>query len=121
MASTVDMGAYETNYTLPNMAANATFSYICAGGSTTLMVQEHHSIWTGGAINDSPFSPTFTDTYTVTGTDANGCVNTASLTITVNPLPIITAGYSANIVCLGSPVTLYGIRRKLYSWTHAVY
>jgi hypothetical protein len=28
-----------------------------------------------------------TTTYTVTGTDANGCVNTDQVDVTVNPLP----------------------------------
>lgn len=32
-------------------------------------------------------SPSTTTTYTVTGTDANGCQNSADATITVNPLP----------------------------------
>ena len=32
-------------------------------------------------------NPTSTTPYTITGTDANGCVNTSAFTITVNPIP----------------------------------
>ena len=120
-ASSVDIGAFESSYTLPFVTAAATAYNICAGGSTQLYGSGAISYtWTGGVSDGFPFSPTVTDSYTVTGTDANGCVNTNSLTITVNPLPIISIGYSANIVCLGSPVTLYGIGGVNYAWTHAV-
>ncbi|MEZ4827357.1 MAG: hypothetical protein R3C61_13920 [Bacteroidia bacterium] len=41
----------------------------------------------------NPFAnPSVTTTYTVTGTDANGCVNVDSMTLTVHPLPLINAG-----------------------------
>ena len=60
-------------------------------------------------------------TYTVTGTDVNGCVNTASITVTVNPLPIIVANASVAGVCNGSSVTLFGTGGSGgYSWTHSV-
>ena len=36
-------------------------------------------------------NPLTTTTYTVTGTDHYGCVNTDQVTVTVNPLPLVTA------------------------------
>jgi hypothetical protein len=39
--------------------------------------------WSGGISDGVPFTATITDTYNVTGTDGNGCVGTASQTITV--------------------------------------
>src|SRR5690606_29018827 len=50
-------------------------------------------------------SPASTTTYTVTGTDANGCVNTSTVTVTIKPLPTISAGNDVAI-CLGSSVQL---------------
>ncbi|MBC7535863.1 MAG: choice-of-anchor J domain-containing protein, partial [Ferruginibacter sp.] len=51
-------------------------------------------------------SPAVTTIYTVTGTDGNGCVNTATANITVNPNPTATASASPNPVCAGSVLTL---------------
>jgi gliding motility-associated-like protein len=62
-------------------------------------------VWTDGGVDGVPFSPDVTATYTVTGTDANGCVNTDEVTVTVNPLPVIDAGPDV-AVCDGDPVTL---------------
>ena len=50
-------------------------------------------------------SPTTTTTYTVTGTDANGCQNTAQVTVTVNSPPVITTDTTNQTVCTGSEVT----------------
>ncbi|MEY3238019.1 MAG: hypothetical protein RI883_2120, partial [Bacteroidota bacterium] len=43
------------------------------------------------------------ETFTVTGTDANGCVNTVQTTITINPLPVVTATNSGSY-CQGDVV-----------------
>ena len=50
-----------------------------------------------GANPTTPASPTATTTYTVTVTDANGCESSDDMTITVNPLPVITAGLNDSI------------------------
>jgi len=39
-------------------------------------------------INGVEFIPSSTDTYTVTGTDGNGCQDTDQITVTVNPVPV---------------------------------
>lgn len=41
--------------------------------------------WTNNVSNEIPFVPMATNTYTVTGTDAEGCTATNTETITVNP------------------------------------
>ena len=51
------------------------------------------------------FYPTATGTYTVTGTDANGCSNTDAVDVTVNALPTVDAGADVTI-CNGGSVTL---------------
>src|SRR5690554_1720260 len=92
---------------LPTVSVSATDTEICQGSSTSLTASGASSYsWspstgldatTGAIVNATPPSTT---TYTITGTDGNGCENTAQITVTVNPLP--TASISGNAeVCLG--------------------
>lgn len=52
-------------------------------------------------------SPTTSTTYFLVVTDANGCIASDSVRITINPRPVVSAG-SADTVCVGSTVTLGG-------------
>jgi gliding motility-associated-like protein len=77
---------------LPNIDAG-TDRTICDGDVSTLTASNGVSYtWDNGigAGNNVQVSPTTTTTYEVTGTDANGCVNTDQVTITVQPLPTAT-------------------------------
>ncbi len=65
-------------------------------------------------------TPGTTTTYTVTGTDLNGCRNTASKTITVNPLPVISISPATAVaVCAGAGATLRASGAVSYSWRPA--
>lgn len=71
---------------LPNVVITPASITINSGTSTTLTASGAVSyVWSpGGEMTASiTVSPTMTTTYTVTGTDANGCVNTATATVTV--------------------------------------
>lgn len=77
---------------LPTLTVSANAA-ICAGDSTSISVSGASSyVWMPGNLTGSAVSvaPTSTTTYTVTGTDANGCSNTGSVTVTVNALPTVT-------------------------------
>jgi hypothetical protein len=56
--------------------------------------------WDNSVIDGVSFSPNTTTTYTVTGMDVNACINTDMITVTVNPLPIISAPIT-NVSCNG--------------------
>ena len=66
------------------------------------------------------FNPTSTASYTVTGTNANGCTDTASIVIAVNNLPNVSATASSSTVCLGESVNLQGAGATTYSWDNGV-
>jgi len=64
---------------------------ICAGETVTLSGSGAGTggsySWSGGISNGVSFTPTVTTTYTLTGTDANGCTGTDQVTVTVNAIP----------------------------------
>jgi uncharacterized protein (TIGR02145 family) len=96
-----------TVYPLPAVTANATSTAVCTGSSVTLTGSGAVSyVWNNGVFNGVPFVPASTNTYTVTGTDANGCSNTAQVTVSVIPaLPVsVSVSPSANPVCTGTPI-----------------
>ena len=77
-----------TVFTLPTVTANASQNPICQGDGVTLTGGGAVSyVWDKGVIDGEVFYPAATDTYTVIGTDANGCQNIAQITVTVNPVP----------------------------------
>ena len=79
---------------LPTVTATSTplSGAVCIGDNATLNGGGAASYtWSGGVTNGTAFTPTTTTTYTVTGTDANGCVNTATKLVTVTSLPTAAA------------------------------
>lgn len=106
---------------LPTVVANSTLTIICAGDPVTLYGSGASSYtWTGNVTDNVAFNPTTTDTYTVTGTDANGCMNTDEVTVNVNAAPVVVANASQTAVCAGSPVTLTGSGANTYTWSGSV-
>ncbi len=105
---------------LPIVTASVSLNPICIGNNVTLNGGGAITYtWTGGVINNVAFSPTATAGYTVNGTDANNCKNTASLNITVNALPTVGATTGNSLIC-GPPfqgtTTLTGSGANTYTW-----
>jgi gliding motility-associated-like protein len=92
----------------------------CAGSPVTLSGSgaQNYS-WNNGVTNAVAFVPGATQTYTLTGTDANGCQGTDQVVVTVNGLPNIGAG-SDQSICLGTTVVLSGTGGVSYSWNNGV-
>lgn len=78
---------------LPNVSAGIDQA-ICDGSSATLVATGASTYsWVGLASNDSVIvSPTALTQYTVIGTSAQGCVNSDSVMVSINPLPTVAAG-----------------------------
>jgi hypothetical protein len=106
---------------LPSVGATVTDNDICEGAAVTFNGTNATSYtWDNGVIDNVSFTPTGTDTYTVTGTDANLCSNTATITVTVNPLPSVGATVTDNVICAGASVTFNGTNATTYTWDNGV-
>lgn len=95
---------------------------ICINNSQQLTATGGVSyVWSNAAtlnnasIVDPIATPTATTIYTVTVTDANGCVNTTNATVTVNPLPVVGI-HPDTLLCSGESVELYATGGVSYSW-----
>jgi hypothetical protein len=104
---------------LPAVNAGAD-QVVCAGTSVTLSGSGASTYsWDNGIGNGAAFTPASTGTYSVSGTDANGCVNTDQVAVTVNALPSVNAG-ADQVVCAGTSVTLSGSGASTYSWDNGI-
>jgi len=93
---------------------------VCEGTSVTLAGTGANTYtWTNGISDNVAFVPASTLTYTVTGTDLNGCENTDDVQVVFNPLPLTNAGTDIS-VCDGTSVTLTGTGASTYSWDNAI-
>jgi hypothetical protein len=94
---------------------------ICPGDSVTLDGTGATSYaWDNGVIDAVAFHPSSTDIYTVTGTDALGCSNTSSVTITIGQPTVDYTILTNDTVCEGDLVTFYGTGAVSYTWTGGV-
>jgi hypothetical protein len=108
-----------TVHALPNVFAGNDTT-ICVGQSVSLNGQGANTYtWNNGVSNGVAFAPNATNTYNVIGIDLNGCVNQDSMAITVNPLPIVSAG-NDQTVCLNTSVVLNGNGAISYTWDNNV-
>ena len=107
--------------TLPVVTATPSKSSICTGDAVTLKGGGASTYtWDNSVTNGTAFTPAATNTYTVTGTDANGCKNTKTTTVTVTSAPVVTATPSKSSICSGDPVTLTGGGASTYIWDNNV-
>ncbi|GBL36103.1 mucin-17 [Filimonas sp.] len=83
---------------------------VCTGAPLTLSGSGAVSyIWNGNptTVNgDTTFSSAVAGTFTVTGTDANSCTNTKTITIYLHPVLSGTATATPNAFCLGGNTAL---------------
>jgi PKD repeat protein len=91
---------------------------VCAGDEISITASGATSfLWNlglgPGAVKT--FAPTQTRTYTVTGNNT-GCLNTATLTVTVVDKPTISAEASASELCEGESVEITVDGAPIYEW-----
>ena len=89
---------------LPNVSISGNNSF-CQGDNVTLIATGANTYLWSNASSNAAITVSNAGTYTVTGTDANGCTNTATKTVTVNPTYNIPLTHS---MCEGESYNFYG-------------
>ena len=104
---------------IPTITVTPTNPAMCAGGSVTLTAHGATTGYTwnpggliGTTVNVNSIMPT---TYTVTGY-SSGCSGTNTVTVTVNPNPIITISPINPTICPGTCVALTAVGGSTYMW-----
>ena len=93
---------------------------ICQGETVDLTAGGGTGFLWSNTTTTATITASTAGTYTVTVTDVEGCVNTASQVVNVNPLPtpLITPG-GATTFCLGGSVSLLATGGIEYQWSNA--
>lgn len=109
---------------LPNVSAGSDVA-ICTGSNTSLQATgASNYTWTPATglsctnCANPTANPTTTTTYTVIGANGSSCKDTATVKVTVNSLPVVSAGADKSL-CMGTGESLQGIGATTYSWTPA--
>jgi hypothetical protein len=105
--------------TLPTVDAGSDQT-VCMGTSITLIATGTTNFaWNNGITNGTAFNATTAGSYIVTGTDTNGCMDTDTLTLTLNALPTVNAGTDQS-VCTGTSVTFNATGAPTLVWNNSV-
>ncbi|MGV3630648.1 MAG: T9SS type A sorting domain-containing protein [Bacteroidota bacterium] len=117
----VNMDQVDVNVNATPVIDAGSDQLVCSGADVTLAGSGGDSyIWDNGVTDNVIFNPAATLTYTVTGTDINGCSATDAVTVTVNSLPVISAG-TDQTVCENDDVILNGSGGMTYLWDNGVF
>jgi gliding motility-associated-like protein len=104
---------------IPTLTATSSATSICVGTTVTLTANGSGTYtWnptglTSGTLTDTP---TVTTTYTVSSSNAFGCIGTGSVTVVVNSVPSLTVSPLNTTVCSGYSTTLTAMGATNYTW-----
>ncbi len=106
----------------PNPVVTVPPATICAGTSTPLTASGATTYsWapatglTSTTGSNVTANPTTTTTYTVVGSNPTGCTGTATVTVTVNPIPVVTVPNAS--ICPGGSTPLTASGATTYTWS----
>ena len=110
-----------TIFTNPLVTAIASDDSVCRGDniSVTAIGALTH-LWVGNITSNVPFAPDTTATYFVIGVDANGCLDSAQVTVVVTDPGLALATLPPGGVCAGNPVLLDAYSAAPFAWNHGV-
>lgn len=97
-SATFNLGTFAA----PTATVTGPSAAICAGGSATLVAAGGNTyLWSDNSTTDSiTVSPASTTTYSVVVYSTDFCTDTATVTVTVNQLPVVSLALSQTTICL---------------------
>ncbi|MDP1803217.1 MAG: T9SS type A sorting domain-containing protein [Bacteroidota bacterium] len=103
---------YTVTISSPTITVNS--ATICSGQSFTMNPSGaiSYTYSSGSAI----VTPSTSANYTVTGSDALSCTNTAISSVSVNPNPTVAAVSNASLICVGQTASLTANGATTYLW-----
>lgn len=111
---------------LPNVSITPASVSICPENTANLTAQgAAQYVWSpatglsSSSIANPVADPAATTSYIVTGTDANGCVNSDTVVVTVFASPVITISPASHSMCLNDTVLLTASGAAQYAWLPA--
>ncbi|MFP4662868.1 MAG: hypothetical protein ACLFM1_00410, partial [Bacteroidales bacterium] len=122
----VVLNTHVIEHAQPSISVDPVNPYICLGDSVSLTTSGADTYSWSPAQGLSQTSgdsvvalPNATTTYSLTGTDSNGCSDTANVTVEVCPKPDVQITTSDADICLGDSVQLDADGALMYEWTPA--
>lgn len=105
----------------PTVSINSGSAISTCGTQTITLTGSGASSYTwstGSNMASTTVTPSVSTTYSLMGTAANGCTNTAVTSVTVNPVPITTVSGSGTITCVTNTINLNStLAGANYTWT----
>lgn len=104
----------------PIVTINTPSTNVCMGYTMSVVANgaSNYSWSTGATTNTTIVQPFSNSTYSVVGTNSGLCSDTAFLSISVLPLPSVSASASSTLACVGQTVNLnvIGSAGNIYLW-----
>jgi PKD repeat protein len=124
LAVTTNNGCVDTHYVavevlpIPNIQITPSGpTTFCQGNSVNLTASGANSYLWQGLGSSSTLNATQSGIYTVNGTNLDGCSNSASLQVVVNPLPIVAIStQNSTSFCQGDSLLLNAMGAVAYTW-----
>ncbi len=107
---------------LPGVGIIPGKNILCSGDSTNLSASGALTYTWSTSQNTSSISiaPLNTTSYSVSGTDQNGCLNSAQVNMVVFQLPLVNLTTSADTICGGISIILTASGANNYYWSTGV-
>lgn len=104
----------------PTVVISASQLAICPNETATLTLSGASTYtWTDNSNSTTyTVSPISSTSYSVIGTDGNGCIGNSLITINANPNPTVSITASQSVICSGNSSSLTASGASSYTWTN---